>query len=389
MLIDERKAQVTAILPPVMKTLPAVFAVEDEYQIMVPVNADALMWVEVAGEVYPDAAQGTMRSHTDMHRMRVPMNVLDAAGEYTVVYRKIIDRKPYFAESEEPVRLTLKFQPLTKDMKEIRAYHIADAHSHIDAVVSAALYYGESPDLLIMNGDLPNHSGCLEYFDNIYIMAQLITLGERPIVFARGNHDCRGFFAEEIGRYIPLSGDNSFYTFRVGPVWGMVLDCGEDKTDDHAEYGHPVNFHFFRLQEDAFIRKVLAEKPYAADGIDYRIVVVHVPVMEYRPEPFNIEEPLFDGWTQMMDQMGIDLMFCGHNHELKFHPAHDPAHRTQVNFPVLVASLPIFEDDDDSVPEHCYYAAAAVQFSKEYDGKFRYQFTDSEGKVRGEGREKE
>ena len=83
---------------------PAVFAVENNYQIMVPTDAPSLMWVEVGGKKYYDAANGIMRSFTEIHRVTVPMAVLDAAGAYTVCERVIIDRKPYFPESEETVR---------------------------------------------------------------------------------------------------------------------------------------------------------------------------------------------------------------------------------------------------------------------------------------------
>ena len=59
--------------PSVYKTLPAVFAVGEEYQILVPVKAPCLMWVQVGDKCYYDAKQGIMCSDTTMHRMHVPM----------------------------------------------------------------------------------------------------------------------------------------------------------------------------------------------------------------------------------------------------------------------------------------------------------------------------
>ena len=87
-------------LLPEFKTCPAVFAVKNDYQIMVPVKSDLLFWVTVDGKNYYDHSNGIIRSSTRMHRVNVPSSVLDKAGEYTVTYRKIIDRKPYFAETE-------------------------------------------------------------------------------------------------------------------------------------------------------------------------------------------------------------------------------------------------------------------------------------------------
>ena len=65
-----------------LKTNPAVFAVEDEYQIMVCVKAPCLMWVQVGDERFYDESNGILRSNISTHRMHVPMKVLDAAKEY-------------------------------------------------------------------------------------------------------------------------------------------------------------------------------------------------------------------------------------------------------------------------------------------------------------------
>ena len=55
-----------------------------------------------------------------------------------------------------------------------------------------------------------------------------------------------------------LDQGNTYYTFRIGSVWGMFLDCGEDKLDSHEEYGGTVCFHRFRERETAFIKDVIA-----------------------------------------------------------------------------------------------------------------------------------
>ena len=51
------------------RTAPAVFAVGEDYQIMVEVTAPALMWVEVDGEEYFDESNGIVRSSVTTHRM--------------------------------------------------------------------------------------------------------------------------------------------------------------------------------------------------------------------------------------------------------------------------------------------------------------------------------
>ena len=84
-----------------LKTTPAVFAVGNEYQIMVEVERESLFWVQVGSETYYDASNGIMNSLSNLHRVKLPMRVLDEAKCYTVCIKPIIERKPYFTETED------------------------------------------------------------------------------------------------------------------------------------------------------------------------------------------------------------------------------------------------------------------------------------------------
>ena len=95
------------MLPEYMLAYPTVFAVGNNYNIFVPFGAEVIMWVKVGDKVYYDDCNGILRSNTNMHKVELPMRVLDAAGEYTVVYKKMIERKPYFPTSEEERELTV------------------------------------------------------------------------------------------------------------------------------------------------------------------------------------------------------------------------------------------------------------------------------------------
>ncbi len=303
-----------------LKTTPAVFAVGKDYQIMVPVTGCSLFWVEVGGECYYDERNGIMRSLCTTHRVTVPMAALDAAGEYTVCEREIIDRKPYFPETADTVKTTFTFRPLPAD--NIRAYHVADTHNKVADPCKAAAYFGDI-DLLIMNGDIPDHSGEIANFDTIYRLAEGMTGGHIPIVFARGNHDLRGYHAEEIADHTPNLNGYTYFTFRLGNLWGIVLDCGEDKDDSHAEYGLTVSCKAFRRRQTAFIEDVIrhAATEYAAEGIAHKLVVCHNPFTYQQAAPFNIEPEVFAEWARLLkEHVQPDLMICGHLHELSVFP---------------------------------------------------------------------
>ena len=299
-----------------LKTAPAVFAVENEYQIMVSTTRTALFSVRVGGEEYFDESNGIMRSISDLHRVRVPMAALDAAGEYTVCVRPIIERKPYFTETEEPLEFLFPFYPVPAE--NVRAYHIADAHNRRTNPIAAAKTFGEF-DLLILNGDVIDHSGDPSKFDNVYDICSRLTHGAKPVIFSRGNHDMRGNFAERFADYTPNASGNTYYTFRLGSLWGILLDCGEDKLDSSPEYGHTVCCKQFRRRQTAFLRHVIEnkERDYAAEGVTHRLVISHVPFTTRFEDPFNIEEDTYTEWARLLrEEVKPDVMICGHVHQI-------------------------------------------------------------------------
>ena len=301
-----------------LKTHPAVFAVEDEYQIMVCVKAPCLMWVQVGEEKYFDESNGILRSNVTTHRMRVPASELNAAKEYTLCWRKIIDRKPYFPESEDEVQVSYPFRPLPED--RIVMYHISDAHNMVSAPVAAARHfeakYGKI-DLLVLNGDIPNHSGEIAYFDTIYEIVSHLTEGQIPTVFSRGNHDLRGFYAETIAEYTPNWNGNTYYTVRLGSVAAVLLDCGEDKVDSCEAYGHTMCCHQFRKRQSRWLHQVAESRIFDDPALKYKLVISHKPFsVRQEADRFNIEPDIYGEWCSVLkNEIHPDLMISGHHHE--------------------------------------------------------------------------
>lgn len=297
------------------KYAPVVFAVGNEYQIMMQITCESLFRVQIGEKMYFDETNGIMNSISPVHRVSVPMAELDEAGEYTICIQPILERKPYFTECKETQFFKYSFRPVPKN--NIRLYHIADAHNHIEQPVRAARTFGEI-DLLILNGDIIDHSGNPDKFSNIYEMCSLLTEGRIPVVFSRGNHDMRGNFAEKFADYTPSLNRKTYYTFRLGCVWGLVLDCGEDKCDSHEEYGNTVACHCFRQRQTEYIKSIIkdADNEYAADGVESKLVIVHNPFTMPSSNPiFRIETDIYSEWSKLLrEHIKPDMMLCGHTH---------------------------------------------------------------------------
>lgn len=354
--------------------MPSVFAVGSEYQIFTVFDCAALVKVGVGNEEFYDDSNGVLRSNTLIHRVNVPMELLDKACEYTIAYRKVIERKPYFPTIEEERTLSVKFRPVKSG--RINIYHISDTHNLVDMPVACGQYFGDELDLLILNGDIPNHSGDIKYFNAIYEIAAGVTGGGCPCVFSKGNHDTRGIHAEEFGQYTPTDNGRTYYTFRVGSVWGLVLDCGEDKEDSYSSYGGTVCFHRFRLKETEFIKDVIKREEYKKPGIEYRLIICHVPFTRNFNFPFNIEVELFTEWARLIgENVKPDFMLCGHNHTLEINDVGGKFDHRGQPCPVIIASSPISREDGIG------YAGGAITL----DGKkARVVFNSERGEILGD-----
>lgn len=270
------------------------------------------------------------------------------------------------------VEIPFDFIPVSGE--NIRAYHIADAHNRIEEPIAAVHTYEKEYgkiDFLILNGDIPDHGGSIENFDAIYHIVGKITKGNIPTVFSRGNHDTRGIYAENIADYTPCQNGNSYYSFRLGNIWGLVLDCGEDKDDSSVEYGHTICCHDFRKAETRYIEKIIkdSDEEYNADGINHKIVIVHNPFTKILKPPFDIEQEIYTYWAKLLkDHIEPDLMICGHIHQLEIYEQGGEHDQLGQPCQVVVGSL----------PKENYFAGCGYEFG---DNEIIVTFTDSDGAV--------
>ena len=328
-------------IPECFATTPIVYAVGKDYQIMVPVTCETLMWVQVGKRKYYDDVNGILRSNCTTHRMTVPADILEYAGEYKVCYRIVHERKPYYSNVSEVYEFVSPFRPVTTETP--RFFHISDAHNRVNEPVAAAKAFGEI-DFLILNGDVPDHRGDIRNFTAIHKIAAEITNGEIPVVFSRGNHDMRGIYAENMAEHTPVENGRSYFTFRLGSIWGLVMDCGEDKPDDHIEYSHTICCEDFRQRQTEFIKQVImrANKEYEAEGITHKIVISHDPFTEYVLGRASQEDlNTYGEWAKLLrEYVKPHAMICGHKHQMYVTEVGDEYDRLGQPCPVVVSCAP-------------------------------------------------
>lgn len=312
---------------------PTVFCVGDSYQIIFLTEKAGMGWVEIEGETYLDAQNGVIRCTDELHRVTVPQAVLDQAGDYAVCYQEVEERAPYFPVHGDTIRREYRFCPVDPD-KELRICYLADTHGHVAEPAACA---AQKPfDVLMMGGDIADHNSCRENLWVLFDVCSQAAQGEKPVVFSRGNHDTRGHMAEYLPSMIGTDHGNTYFSFELPGVFGLVLDAGEDKRDFHAEYGGTTCFELFRRQETKWLESVYQEGKWKKAKL--RVALCHIPFVMRHKAPFDIEEELYAHWTDLLNQMGIEFLISGHDHALHIMRPGDPALLTDAAFTTLVGS---------------------------------------------------
>lgn len=178
------------------------------------------------------------------------------------------------------------------------------------------------------NGDMSSsvESGEQLFKDYLDASAALFAAGT-PILFTRGNHETRGVFADSLGDYFP-GRDGRFYgIYRYGDVCILLLDCGEDKPDDHAEYNGLADYDAYRAEECAWLKKAVRSEEFLTASA--RIVLLHIPPAA---GAWHGSVHLNELFVPVLNEAGIDLMLCGHDHRYSFHPAGE----RDAKFPIVV-----------------------------------------------------
>lgn len=294
---------------------PVVYAVENTYQIVFTTHSKGTAWVEINGNKYYDTYAGCQKTENAIHKIIVPMDDLDAADKYTIYARSMILRGPYCSLQGKTIQETYHWKGVNP-YDGLNYYVLSDTHNTQKTPYEAATYFGDDLDLLISAGDNVSWIDRNSDLEELLILAGNITKGEIPVIYARGNHETKGAKAETLSQYVGSDGENFYYTFRLKNIWGIVLDMGENHSDDFVQYCQTAKFDEYRAAQTAFLDEVLAnaDSQFNADGVDYRIAVCHIPLTVKSKNDYAGD--IKDAWTDRLNQMKLTILYSGHMHEL-------------------------------------------------------------------------
>ena len=274
---------------------------------------------------------------------------------YRVTSKEIIQNGAYtkvFGKTDVSEFYSFKIPSKKADYKTLV---LNDLHKQKKTVDQIAKYCESIDyDLIIFNGDCiddPNNRN--EAIDFVSYLSDKLGKGSIPFVFVRGNHEIRGAYSVFLREIIEYSTERSFGGFMWGDTRYVILDCGEDKPDDHPAYYGLNDFEQFRIDQVDFLKEELRSKEFKK--AKHRVLIHHIPI--YKDSDYY--NPCYELWHPMLKNANFAFSLCAHTHA---HAFYDKGLSTGNNFPVFIgggynvddATVIILEKEGDKLISRMY-----------------------------------
>ena len=179
-------------------------------------------------------------------------------------------------------------------------------------------------DFVVFNGDCiddpANHEQATRF---VKLLTESVHGDRIPTFFMRGNHEIRNAYSIGLRMHLDYVGGKTYGAFNWGDTRIVMLDCGEDKTDDHKEYSGLNDFTQLRHEQVGFLQEELASK--AFKKADKRILIHHIPL-------YGCDNLCKDLWEPLMKKAPFHVAINAHTHQF----AHHPKGSLGNNYPVII-----------------------------------------------------
>ena len=322
---------------------------DTEFTVVWQTDSDALSWVEIAPNDGTHFYNTARKQYFQTIHGRRPIGrwhkvTVDGLEPNTIYRYRVLHKGITTNQGNKRVRYTeskgsnvYRRQPysvrtLGSDEKTTRFAIGNDFHDKPELLAqlfSKDIITPAAYDFVLYNGDMVSSFESEERLVSSVItpsVAQFAT--EVPLFFSRGNHETRGAEATTYSDYFPTTTGAPYYTFSDGPALFIVLDGGEDKPDSDIEYHDLVRYDTYREKEAKWLKSVVESEQFKAATV--KIVIIHIPP---KSSGWHGEAEIARLFVPILNQAGIDAMFCGHIHKYRFSEANDPTYGC--NFPIV------------------------------------------------------
>lgn len=181
-------------------------------------------------------------------------------------------------------------------------------------------------DFVVFNGDCVDdpvdHNQATSFISEL---TEGVCGGRIPTFFMRGNHEIRNAYSIGLRDHYDYVGDRTYGSFNWGDTHIVMLDCGEDKPDDHWVYYGLNDFTQLRNEQVDFLKKELSSKEFKKAG--KRVLIHHIPL--YGNDGKNLCANL---WTKLLEKAPFNISLNAHTHKYAYHPKGELGN----NYPVII-----------------------------------------------------
>ena len=211
-------------------------------------------------------------------------------------------------------------------------------------------------DFVVFNGDCiddpANHDQATRF---IKLLTEGVHGDRTPTLFIRGNHEIRNAYSIGLRKHFDYVGGKTYGAFNWGDTRIVMLDCGEDKTDDHKEYSGLNDFTQLRHEQVGFLQEELQSK--AFKKADKRILIHHIPL-------YGCDNLCWNLWEPLLRKAPFHVSINAHTHRFAYHPEGS----LKNNYPVVIGGGNKVEN-------------ATVMILEKKKGELRIKVLDATGKV--------
>ena len=211
-------------------------------------------------------------------------------------------------------------------------------------------------DFVVFNGDCiddpANHDQATRF---VSLLTEAVHGDRTPTLFIRGNHEIRNAYSIGLRKHFDYVGGKTYGAFNWGDTRIVMLDCGEDKTDDHREYSGLNDFTQLRQEQVSFLEQEVKSKDFKK--ADKRILIHHIPL--YRCH--NLCKEL---WEPLLRKAPFHVSINAHTHKFTHHPKGALGN----NYPVVIGGGNKVEN-------------ATVMILKKQKGELSIKVLNAEGNV--------
>lgn len=274
--------------------------------------------------------EGEVIANTKLNKIRLTGLTPGTKYYYRIYSQEITYYGPYLKEFGETVSSGItSFKTLDDRSTDFTAVIFNDIHDNYPLFDKLYARVKDIPcDIVFFNGDciadVQSESIAL---NSIGYYGNKIGADKVPSIYLRGNHETRGAYSMFLWNLLERMDGHSYGAFNIGDTRFVLLDCGEDKPDEHPVYYDLNDFTQLRKDQAGFLKKEIASKEFKS--ATKRVLIHHIPVYGMREEAFV---PCRDFWGDVLATANFSVCLNGHTHRYNYIPKGQESNK----FPVII-----------------------------------------------------